>query len=195
MKRLFNRWLARFLLVVVAVIVYSLLAKVSLEESFSTLLSNKTAPILPTPSSELEMVGTVAGLSSESAVVSEVIDGDTIRLANGSVVRYIGIDTPETVHPTIGAKCYGSEANIANEQLVLGNEVRLERDISDTDRYGRLLRYVWLGDEMVNEKLVLDGFAVAKAYPPDTKYQALFEKAEAQAKQNNVGLWRNCTVK
>ena len=76
-----------------------------------------------------------------------VVDGDTIDVTVDGVerrVRYIGIDTPETVHPTRGVELYGKDASACNAQLVEGKTVQLEKDVSETDRYGRLMRYVWL---------------------------------------------------
>jgi len=122
----------------------------------------------------------------ETAAVTRVIDGDTIIIDTGHTVRYIGIDTPE-VHPKLEA-C-GMEAWQANSQLVVGKEVRLERDISKTDKYGRLLRYVYVDDIFVNAELVRQGLAEAKAYPPDTKYQDYLEELEAEARQEGKGIW------
>jgi len=126
------------------------------------------------------------------ARVIAVVDGDTISvLISGFYerrVRYIGIDAPE-----MRRDCFAPEATAANRQLVLGKDVALERDVSDTDRFGRLLRYVYLPTgEMVNELLVRGGYAVARNYPPDTKYRARFEAAERQAQQANAGLWGAC---
>ena len=86
-------------------------------------------------------------------------------------VRYIGIDTPETVHPTRGEEPYGREASTRNRELVMGETIYLEKDVSETDRHGRLLRYVWLdGETMVNAALVAEGYAQVSTYPPDVKY-------------------------
>jgi micrococcal nuclease len=115
--------------------------------------------------------------------VTEVIDGDTITIAGGDRVRYIGIDTPEKDEP------FYLEAWQANHELVEGKAVRLERDVSETDKYGRLLRYVWVDGTMVNAELVRRGLAEAKAYPPDTKYQSYLEQAEAEARQAGRGMW------
>lgn len=101
-------------------------------------------------------------------------------------MRYIGIDTPET-YPQLEA--FGAEAWQANRQLLEGKEVRLERDVSETDRYGRLLRYVYVDSIMVNAELVRQGLAVAKAYPPDTKYQELLAGLERQARLAGKGMW------
>ncbi|MFC2001254.1 thermonuclease family protein [Chloroflexota bacterium] len=122
----------------------------------------------------------------ETATVTRVIDGDTIIINTGQRVRYIGIDTPE-IHPVMEA--YGMEAWQVNRQLVAGKEVRLERDISETDKYGRLLRYVYIDDIFVNAELVRQGLAEAKAYPPDTKYQDYLEQRERAAKASGKGIW------
>ena len=122
----------------------------------------------------------------ETAVVTRVIDGDTITIDTGQRVRYIGIDTPE-VYPK--SEAYGMEAWQANRRLVEGKEVRLGLDVSETDKYGRLLRYVYVGDIFVNAELVRQGLAEAKAYPPDTKYQDLLEQLEREARLDGRGIW------
>ncbi len=122
----------------------------------------------------------------DTARVIQVIDGDTITIEGGYRVRYIGIDTPE-VHPRVEA--YGIEAWQANRQLVEGKRVRLERDVSETDRYNRLLRYVYVDSIFVNAELVRAGLARAKAYPPDTKYQDYLEKMETEARHAGRGIW------
>ncbi len=122
----------------------------------------------------------------DTATVTRVIDGDTIIIGTGQRVRYIGIDTPE-VYPQ--PEAYGMEAWQANRKLVEGKEVRLERDVSETDKYGRLLRYVYVNDTLVNAELVRLGLAVARAYPPDTKHQGLLEQLEKEARQARRGMW------
>ncbi len=122
-------------------------------------------------------------------LVTRVIDGDTIELESGKKVRYIGIDTPETKHPNQEVECYGQEATEKNWALVLNKQVRLEKDVSNTDRYGRLLRYVYIDGQMVNELLVREGYAVASPYPPDVKYQSRLQGAEQLAREENKGLW------
>lgn len=126
------------------------------------------------------------GSPPDTARVIQVIDGDTIAIEGGYRVRYIGIDTPE-VHPELEA--YGMEALEANRKLVEGREVRLEKDISETDRYGRLLRYVYVDDIFVNAELVRQGLAEARAYPPDVKYQDYLEQLETEARQAGRGMW------
>ncbi len=120
-------------------------------------------------------------------LVSRVIDGDTIELNSGERVRYIGINTPEI---TLGKnECFGAEASKENKKLVEGKYVLLERDVSETDKYDRLLRYVWLGDVMVNQYLVAHGYAQVATYPPDVKYQENFLEAQRKARANKAGLW------
>lgn len=128
----------------------------------------------------------------QTYLVTKVVDGDTIEIDGGQKVRYIGIDTPETVDPRRLIGCFGKEASAKNKELVLGKEVRLEKDISETDKYGRLLRYVYANDVFVNQYLVSEGFAKASSYPPDIKFQDIFRTAEKTARENNKGLWGSC---
>jgi len=133
--------------------------------------------------------------STVEARVTRVVDGDTIDVDIDGVVhrvRYIGIDTPETVHPSEPVECFGKEASDKNSELVDGKIVRLEKDVSETDKYGRLLRYVWVGEIFVNDYLVRYGYAYASTYPPDVKYAGQFAQAQRQAIENNRGLWATC---
>ena len=130
----------------------------------------------------------VCGCSSppDTARVIQVIDGDTITIEGGYRVRYIGIDTPE-IHPDLEA--FGIAAWQANRKLVEGKNIHLEKDVSETDKYGRLLRYVWIDDTLVNAELVRQGLARAKAYPPDIRYQDYLEQMEAEAREAGRGMW------
>ena len=129
----------------------------------------------------------------EAAVIVDVIDGDTVVLEGGRRLRYVGVDTPETVAPGEPVACFGPEASVRNAELVRGRTVLLEKDVNDTDRFDRLLRYVYLEDgRMVNEVLVAEGYAISKAYPPDTLYQDRLDAAQSQAKAKNLGLWAAC---
>ena len=132
--------------------------------------------------------------SEEGYLVTKVVDGDTIEIEGGQKVRYIGIDTPETVDPREAVGCYGKEASNKNKELVEGKKVRLEKDVSETDRYGRLLRYIYVGEIFVNEYLVKEGFAKASSYPPDVKYQDKFKASEALARDSKKGLWGGCSL-
>lgn len=129
----------------------------------------------------------------EQALVVRVIDGDTVELESGERLRYIGMDSPERyVRSAEPAECFSDEALWENRRLVEGKVVSLEADRSNTDRYGRLLRYVWLDDVMINEVLVATGFAVERDYPPDSKYAERLSEAQIEAEQNNLGLWEVC---
>lgn len=141
-----------------------------------------------------QVLGEVDDTGFERVFVSRVVDGDTIELQDGRKVRYIGVDTPETKHPSKKQECFGQEASEFNKQLVEGKVVQLEKDVSETDRYGRLLRYVWLDGEIVNQKLVEEGYAFARSYPPDVAKQELFQKAEQEAREHDLGLWGVCQL-
>jgi micrococcal nuclease len=144
---------------------------------------------------ELEQNGQLAENTEKQELpykVVKVIDGDTIKLENGEVVRYIGIDTPETVHPSKPIQCFSKEASDKNKELVEGKLVKFEKDITDRDKYGRLLRYVWVGDLFVNDELVRQGYAYVYTYPPDVKYNEQFVQAQKEARENNRGLWAGC---
>ncbi len=142
----------------------------------------------------------VQGVLGEQAVVTKVVDGDTIEVRlNDQLlkVRYIGIDTPETVDPRRAVGCFGKEASAENKRLVLGQKVIMQKDVSETDKFGRLLRYVYMPLEdgqalFVNDYLVRSGFARASSYPPDVKYQNQFKEAESEARGSRVGLWGSC---
>jgi endonuclease YncB( thermonuclease family) len=133
---------------------------------------------------------------TEIARVVHVTDGDTIRVEIAGAeyrLRYIGVNTPETVDPRRPVEWMGHEASQANTDLVGGKEVVLEKDVSEVDRYDRLLRYVWLRDGdgwlMANEELVRRGYAEVSTYPPDVKYVDRFLVAQNEARHAGVGLW------
>ncbi len=123
------------------------------------------------------------GQSSVTKVV-QVIDGDTIIIAGGYHVRYIGIDAPEK------GETYYLESTQLNKGLLEGKRIRLEKDISEKDKYGRLLRYVYVDNTFINAEIVRLGYAYAKTYPPDTKYQLYLEAMEKEAKQIKRGIWK-----
>ena len=130
------------------------------------------------------------------AKVVRIVDGDTIVVKVGGRdehLRYIGMDTPETVKPGSPVEWMGPEASRANGALVDGRTVVLEKDVSERDQYGRLLRYVWVVDgdrwTMVNLELVRRGFAQVETVPPDVRYADRFVEAERAARAAGVGLW------
>lgn len=138
--------------------------------------------------------GVLSSSGRTKVKVIRVVDGDTIQIEGGQTVRYIGIDTPETVKPATPVQCFGKEASNKNKELVEGKEIEMEKDVSETDRYGRLLRYIYMGDVMVNKYLVDEGFAYSSSYPPDVKYQEIFKEAQKAAQEAKKGLWQGCDV-
>ncbi len=123
-----------------------------------------------------------------------VIDGDTIELAGGARVRYIGIDTPETRRRFGGEwvydpEPYGPEATNRNIELVMGEPLRLEFDREKKDRYGRTLAYVFADDVMVNDLLIKEGLATVYTFPPNTRYYPEFVSSQREAIAGGRGIW------
>ncbi|MCM3671237.1 thermonuclease family protein [Mesobacillus maritimus] len=140
------------------------------------------------------------GISSfQTAIVHRAIDGDTIELTNRRRVRLIGINTPES---TYKIERYGIEAKSYTEKKLAGRKVWLEKDVSEYDRYGRLLRIVWLAQpeddcveaeirtKMFNAELLLKGYAEPSTFPPDVKYSPYFRQFAREARGNQIGLWK-----
>ncbi len=137
---------------------------------------------------------------TETASIVRVVDGDTVIIDRGrgnERLRYIGVDTPESVKPDTPVQFMGKEATDANAALVKGRTVVLERDVSETDQYGRLLRYVWVHDGdawlFVNLELVRRGFAHVVTYPPDVRWTDTFRSAQRAARDAGLGLWGPAT--
>jgi micrococcal nuclease len=128
------------------------------------------------------------GKKAETASVIRVVDGDTIEIGTGAKVRFIGVDTPE-VHGK--SEYYGAEASAYVKSMLKGQTVVLFKDVSETDRYGRLLRYVFIyGDPvMFNERLVREGYANTATFPPDVAFAERFAALEREARRRGVGLW------
>ncbi len=141
----------------------------------------------------------------EQGVVTSVIDGDTIEvqvmervegpgIGDAQVgdtydVRLTGIDTPESVKPGWPVECFGKEASAAARALLQGEQVKLVKDVEEADRYERLLRYVYLGDEMVDARLVANGYAQAYTHPPNVRHSALLASLQRAARRDDRGLW------
>lgn len=144
----------------------------------------------------LLLVLPLAAASRERAIegqVVRIVDGDTIHVRIGErveKVRYIGVNTPEVHHPTRGEEPGGREATEVNRELVAGRRVRLELDVQERDRYGRLLAYVWVGEHMINAELVRRGYAQVMTVPPNVRYQDLFIELQRDAREAGRGLWR-----
>lgn len=163
----------------------------------SAVVQNPTGPADPTEASASVSLDTT-GLTT--AYVTRVIDGDTIEVnLNSKIqkVRYLGMNTPETVDPRRPVQCFGHEASDENKKLVEGKTVVLTKDISDTDKYGRLLRFIYLplsdGQMLfVDDYLVREGYAQIDTFPPDIKFADRFLAAQKQAQALNKGMWGKC---
>lgn len=147
----------------------------------------------------LVLASTASGCSLENelqttnAVVINAVDGDTIdvELENGKTerVRLLLIDTPETKHPQLGVQPFGPEASEFTKETLEGKEVEMEFDVSERDRYGRVLAYIWLEGQMFNQDLLERGLARVAIYPPDIKYVDEFEQTQETARKNRIGIW------
>ena len=131
------------------------------------------------------------------AVVTRVVDGDTVHVSvdgRDETVRYIGIDTPESVKPGTPVQCFAKAASAANERLIAGERVRLSLDAEPRDRYGRLLAYVYRMRDgaFVNAELVREGYARTLTIPPNVRYAARFAGLARRAREAQRGLWRAC---
>jgi micrococcal nuclease len=134
-----------------------------------------------------------------SAQVLRVVDGDTIRVrldGRTERVRYIGVDTPESVKPGTPVQCYAKRASAANAALVAGRSVKLVTDAEQRDRYGRLLAYVYREPDgaFVNARLVRDGFARTLTIAPNVAHEREFTQLAGDARRARRGLWGSCAI-
>jgi micrococcal nuclease len=133
--------------------------------------------------------------SRATAFVSRVVDGDTVEVQLGGEtedVRYIGVDTPETVKPGAPVECFGPQASAFNHRLVERRRVRLVFGVERRDDYGRLLAYVYLGERFVNAELVRRGLAETLTIPPNDRFAARLKALEIAAARAGRGLWGRC---
>lgn len=147
---------------------------------------------------EADTTALIAALALEKVTVGRVVDGDTIETSDGRKIRFVGVNTPES---TTRHEPYGKEASNYTKSKLSGKEIWLQKDVSNTDRYGRYLRVIWLAiptddmnesemrAKMFNADLVLNGYAEPSTYPPDVKYSEYFVKFAREARANNKGLW------
>ncbi|MCT4565660.1 MAG: thermonuclease family protein [Maledivibacter sp.] len=138
----------------------------------------------------------------EKAVVKRVVDGDTIEVILNGIkekIRFIGVNTPESAGKyKYKPQPYGKEASKFTNSSLLGKVIYLEKDVGDKDKYGRLLRYVWLTEpskgnleeNMFNAILLREGYGRVMTIQPNVKYQRIFTQLEREARKNNKGLWR-----
>lgn len=138
--------------------------------------------------------------ASEEKLITTLAQGDVTQVLDVSVIeanvsgqlytiRYIGVDAPAPFHPYNSIEYYAKEAYNKNHELVNGRTVRLEKDVSETDKKGSLLRYVWVNDTMINAELVRQGYAQVIGCSPDLKYYDLLVKLQIEAQQAGRGLW------
>lgn len=145
-----------------------------------------------------ELVGRTEAGGADRGVVVEVVDGDTIELAIGGRterVRLLGIDAPESVHPTVPVQCFGAEASAELSRILPpATEVRVERDHQLRDRYDRLLLYIYRMDDdlFVNDWLVRNGLADTSFYEPNLTRSVSLTRARADARSGGTGLWSQC---
>ena len=153
------------------------------------------AVVLLRPWESLDGLGRDEAPATATVVVSRVVDGDTVEVRlDGETedVRYIGVDTPETVKPGAPVDCFGPQASAFNHRLVEGRRVRLVLGEERRDVYDRLLAYVYLGDRFVNAELVRRGLARTLTIPPNDRYAARFKRLEIAASRAGRGLWGAC---
>ena len=130
----------------------------------------------------------------ETYQVTKVVDGDTIKIMYNGIeesVRMIGIDTPETVHPTEAVECFGKEASDKMKEYVQGKNVKIMFDSSqgERDKYGRILLYVWVDDVFINKQMILEGYAYEYTYSTPYQYQSEFKEAQKGSQGSKKGLW------
>ena len=136
-----------------------------------------------------------AGGPRSDATVTQVVDGDTIHVdldGRDTTIRIIGIDTPEKDGPHTDEECFGQEATRYTEQALAGRDVELEFDVDRTDRYDRTLAYVWVGNELFDERILEDGYAVLLTVPPNVRYVDRLTQAQRAGREAGAGLWGAC---
>ncbi len=185
--------------IVLLMLCLAFLSGCNLNELLSMVTTGSSSASIPqteTPSADAPL--------TEKVTVKRVVDGDTIWVQDASgtdfKVRIIGIDAPETEKEGQKGEFFADEATLFTEQVLLKKEIYLERDVSDTDKYGRYLRYVWLtepqnGDEETillynfSALMVRGGYACFVAIGDDTKYEDVLSDAELSARSDKLGMW------
>lgn len=195
-----NKWVATVVIAVVFLFIMGAFSS-GKQPVRNEIASPQTQIVAPQKQPATEEPGNISApvtqnQNEEIFKVDRAVDGDTIKLADGQVVRLIGIDSPETVAPEKPVQCFGKEASEKAKEMLEGKDVKLIKDVSETDKYNRILRYAYVGEIFVNDYLVRNGFAKAYNFPPDEKFKAQFLEAQTEAKINKRGLWADnaCAV-
>jgi micrococcal nuclease len=141
--------------------------------------------------------GESTGKLSAAGRVVRVVDGDTVRIRlrdHTETVRYIGVDTPETVKPGEPVQCFGKRASAFNRRVVAGRRVELRFGRERRDRYGRLLAYVYVHgrERSLSATLVARGYGRVLTIPPNTAHARRFARLERRARERRLGLWGSC---
>lgn len=154
--------------------------------------SQTNAVVQQSSNSQTQQPATQVQPQRISAQVVKVIDGDTIKVnLNGKIetVRFILVDTPETVKPGTPVEPFGKEASNFTKQLLTGKTVELEKDVQERDKYGRLLMYVYVDGKSVEEELLKNGLARVAVFPPNVKYVDQYRAIEKEARDKKIGIW------
>lgn len=168
---------------------------------FTHKLTTQSMPASKVFSQENKIQKNIQNISSDEARIDRVVDGDTVvalfQNNTSEKIRIIGMNAPESVDPRKEVQCYGKEASAHLRDLIQGKIVRLERDDSqqNKDKYGRLLRHVFLSDLNIAESMIKDGYAYEYTYSAAYKYQKIFKIAQQEAQKNEAGLWQRDACK
>lgn len=199
---LFRKTTNKFIILIASTLLISTISGCSTNKNVDISKQNEVNNVHKNKTSNDVIQNKKSPIALEKAVVAKHIDGDTsvVKLENGKEekVRLIGVNCPES---TKEHEPYGKEASDYTKSQLIGRTVYLEKDVSDKDQYGRLLRYVWLeppvdtGEQEVRTKmynaiLALNGYAVPYTFPPDVKYRDYFRQFSKEARTASKGLWK-----
>lgn len=173
-------------------ILFPLFPRFPTNTSNYSLLLIKPSPALPSSALPSDLSPEALAQGKALAKVGRVIDGDTFDTTDGERIRLIGIDAPELHGTDDIPQCFAKESAVKLRQLIENQEIQLEKDVSDTDKYGRRLRYVWKDGVLINELLIKEGFAKIDTFPPDVKYQQQLMVAQKNARDGEIGIWSAC---
>ncbi len=163
-----------------------------LTQDVSPAQNTQTISPVATPAATPTINQATTSAEITKVIVTRIIDGDTFEISDGSKVRLIGINSPEIKGEGGKSDCFALEAKNKLASLLNGKEVYLRRDVSEVDKYNRLLRYAYVDNLLVNEYMLSEGYAQVATYPPDTALSGIFVQSERQARKEKLGLWKAC---